>query len=103
VQVFKGLVDEAEQSHQLIHLVRSQLARELAESPPNGWPAVMDEEARFEVAMALGSWFGFTPVPHQERVRQAGAALLSTPPPPGWSPMGPDDELIRTLLPDEEV
>jgi hypothetical protein len=31
------------------------------------------------------------------------AALLDTPPPPGWRPLGPDDELLRTLLPDEAV
>ncbi|MFE8598844.1 hypothetical protein [Archangium violaceum] len=24
-------------------------------------------------------------------------------PPPGWRPLGPDDELLLTLLPDEEV
>jgi hypothetical protein len=63
----------------------------------------MDDEARMEVAMALGSWFGFTPVTHQERVDRASDALLATPPPPGWRPLGPDDELLRTLLPDEEI
>jgi hypothetical protein len=103
VQVFKGLVDEAERNHQLTRLVRSQLVRELAESLPEGWPAVMDDEARLEVAMALGSWLGFTPVTHHERVRRANAALLATPPPPGWRPVGPDDEFLRALLPDEEV
>ncbi|HVG58222.1 MAG TPA: NUDIX hydrolase, partial [Hyalangium sp.] len=40
---------------------------------------------------------------HEERVRRAGAALLAMPPPPGWRPLGPDDELLRTLLPDEEA
>lgn len=103
VQVFKGLVDEAERSHQLTRLVRSQLVRELAEGLPSGWPAVMDDEARLEVAMALGSWSGFTPVTHHERVDRASAALLANPPPPGWRPLGPDDELLRTLLPDEDV
>ena len=103
VQVFKGLVDEAERSHQLTRLVRGQLVRELYESFPNGWPAVMDDEARLEVAMALGSWFGFTPVIHQARVDRVSDALLATPPPPGWRPLGPDDELLLTLLPDEEV
>jgi hypothetical protein len=103
VQVFKGLVDEAERSHQVTRLVRGQLVRELYESFPNGWPAVMDDEARLEVAMALGSWFGFTPVTHQERVDRASDALLATPPPPGWRPLGPDDELLLTLLPEEEV
>jgi hypothetical protein len=29
--------------------------------------------------------------------------LPATPPPPGWRPLGPDDELLGTLLPDEEV
>ncbi|MDC0708652.1 hypothetical protein POL68_09245 [Stigmatella sp. ncwal1] len=33
----------------------------------------------------------------------AGDALLVSPPPPGWRPLGPDDELLRMLLPDEEV
>jgi hypothetical protein len=103
VQVFTVLVEEAERSHQLTRLVRGQLVRELSESLPGGWPAVMDDEARLEVAIALGSWFGYTPVTHQERVRQAGDALLATPPPPGWRPLGPDDELLRTLLPDEEA
>jgi hypothetical protein len=103
VQVFTVLVEEAERSHQLTRLVRGQFVRELSESLPDGWPTVMDDEARLEVAIALGSWFGYTPVTHQERVRQAGDALLATPPPPGWRPLGPDDELLRTLLPDEEA
>jgi hypothetical protein len=103
VQVFKGLVDEAERSQQLTRLVRSQFVREFSESLPSGWPAVMDDDARLEVAIVLGSWFGFTPVTHQERVRQASTALLAAPPPPGWRPLGPDDERLRMLLPDEEA
>ncbi|ATB40319.1 NUDIX hydrolase [Cystobacter fuscus] len=39
----------------------------------------------------------------KERADKAGDALLATPPPPGWRPLGPDDELLRTHLPDEEV
>jgi hypothetical protein len=27
----------------------------------------------------------------------------ATPPPPGWRPLGSDDELLLALLPDEEV
>ncbi|MFP2908451.1 NUDIX hydrolase [Pyxidicoccus sp. 3LFB2] len=103
VQVFSGLVAEAERTHQLTRLVRSQFVRELWEFVPNGWPAVMDDEARMAVAMALGSWFGFTPETHRERVDQVSDALLVNPPPPGWRPIGPDDELLRTLLPDETV
>lgn len=103
VQLFSGLVDEAERSHQLTRLVRGQLVRELAESLPNGWPAVLDDESRLEVAIVLGSWTAFTPVTHKERARQVGDALLATPPPPGWRPLGPDDELLRTLLPDEMI
>ncbi|XXF75194.1 NUDIX hydrolase [Myxococcaceae bacterium GXIMD 01537] len=103
VQVFKGLIDEAKRSHQVTRLVRGQLVRELYESFPSGWPAVMDDETRLEVAMALGSWFGFTPVTHQERVDRASNALLASPPPPGWRPLGPDDALLRTLLPDEDA
>jgi hypothetical protein len=103
VQVFSGLVAEAERSHRLTRLVRGQLVRELWESLPDGWPAVLDDEARLEVAIALGSWSAFTPATHEERVRQVGDALLATPPPPGWRPLGPDDELLLTLLPDEQV
>jgi hypothetical protein len=103
VQLFSGLVAEAERSHQLTRLVRGQLVRELCECLPDGWPAVLDDANRFRVAKALGLWSGFTPETHLERARQAGAALLATPPPPGWRPLGPDDELLRTLLPDEEV
>lgn len=103
VQVFKGLVDEAERSHQLTRLVRGQFVRELYESLPDGWPVVMDDSTRFKVATVLGSWFGFTPETHRERVDQVSDALLAHPPPPGWRPLGPDDELLRTLLPDEEA
>jgi hypothetical protein len=53
--------------------------------------------------MALGTWTAYTPTTHQERVKRAGDALLARPPPPSWRPLGPDDELLRTLLPDEEV
>ncbi|MCY1073525.1 NUDIX hydrolase [Archangium lansingense] len=103
VQVFKGLVEEAERSHQLTRLVRGQLVRELSACLPNGWPAVMDDATRFKVAKALGLWSAYTPVTHEKRVEQARATLLATPPPPGWRPLGPDDELLLTLLPDEEA
>lgn len=103
VQVFSGLVAEAERSKQLTRLVRGQLVRELSETFPKGWPAILDDESRFEVAMTLGSWTAFTPETHKERVMQAGNALLANPPPAGWRPLGPDDELLRTLLPDEEA
>ena len=103
VQVFSALVAEAERSHRLTRLVRGQLVRELWACLPNGWPAVLDHDNRFKVAKAIGAWAGFTPVTHESRVDQVGAALLATPPPPGWLPLGPDDELLRTLLPDEEA
>jgi hypothetical protein len=103
VQVFGGLVDEAERSHQLTRLMRGQLVRELWECLPDGWPTVMDDANRFKVAKALGSWSAYTPETHQERTRQVRAALRATPPPPGWRPLGPDDELLRMLLPDEKV
>ena len=83
--------------------VRDVLVRELSESLPNGWPAVMDDETRFVVATALGSWAAYIPEVYQERADRVMAALRATPPPPGWRPLGPDDELLRTLLPDEEV
>jgi hypothetical protein len=49
------------------------------------------------------SWTANAPETHEERVRQAGDSLLANPPPAGWRPLGPDDELLRTLLPDEEA
>ncbi|NPC70390.1 NUDIX hydrolase [Corallococcus exiguus] len=102
-QVFSGLVAEAERSHRLTRLVRGQLVRELWRSLPDGWPAVLDDANRFKVAKALGLWSGFTPTTHEDRVRKAGDALLAHPPPPGWRPLGPDDELLRMLLPDDEA
>ncbi|WP_309890551.1 NUDIX hydrolase [Archangium sp.] len=103
VQVFSGLVAEAERSRQLTRLVRGQLVREMSDGLPDGWPAVLDDANRFEVAMALARWKSYTPETHKARVTQVMAALLATPPPPGWRPLGSDDELLRTLLPDEEV
>ena len=103
VQVFSGLLAEAERSKQVTRLVRDVLVRELAESIPEGWPTVMDDANRFKVAEALGSWFAYTPETHRERADQVMAALRATPPPLGWRPLGPDDELLLTLLPDEEV
>ncbi|HEX8434300.1 NUDIX hydrolase [Archangium sp.] len=103
VQVFSGLVAEAERSRQVTRLVRGQLVRELSQHLPSGWPAVLDDANRFDVAHALARWGTYTPETHQKRVEQARAALRAAPPPPGWRPLGPDDELLRTLLPDEEV
>ncbi|TNV67429.1 NUDIX hydrolase [Corallococcus exiguus] len=97
------MVAEAERSHRLTRLVRGQLVRELWRSLPAGWPPVLDDANRFKVAKALGLWSGFTPTTHEERVKRVGDALLAHPPPSGWRPMGPEDELLRTLLPDEEA
>jgi len=103
VQVFSGLLAEAEQSRRVTRLVRDVLVRELSDDFPEGWPTVLDDETRMDVAIALGRWSGYTPETHQERVEQASSVLLAMPPPPGWRPLGPDDELLRTLLPDEEA
>ncbi|WP_342377318.1 NUDIX hydrolase [Myxococcus stipitatus] len=103
VQVFSGLLAEAEQRRRVTRLVRDVLVRELSDDFPNGWPTVMDEGARMDVAIALGRWSGYTPETHQDRVDQASNALLDMPPPPGWRPLSPDDELLRRLLPDEEA
>jgi hypothetical protein len=103
VQVLSGLLAEAEQRNQVTRFVRDVLVRELSECLPNGWPAVLDDANRFKVAKAIGSWIADTPETHKERVRQVRTALFATPPPPGWRPLGPDDELLLTLLPDEEV
>ncbi|CAM4510477.1 MULTISPECIES: hypothetical protein [Myxococcus] len=103
VQVYDGLVIEAVRSKQVTRLVRGQLVRELWGSLPDGWPAVLDDDNRFKVAKALGLWSGIVPDTHRERVRLAREALRANPPPAGWRPLGPDDELLRTLLPDEEA
>jgi hypothetical protein len=58
---------------------------------------------RFKVAKVLGSWSAYTPETHQARAERVRAALRAMPPPPGWRPLEPDDELLRTLLPDEEA
>ncbi|ATB35961.1 NUDIX hydrolase [Cystobacter fuscus] len=101
VQVLRGLLAEAEQRKQVTRFVRDVFVRLWSQSVPGGWPAVMDDANRFKVAKALGSWFAYTPETHKECVDQASDALLASPPPPGWRPLGPDDELLRTLLPDE--
>ncbi|MFY0581100.1 NUDIX hydrolase [Cystobacter fuscus] len=103
VQVFSGLLAEAERSRRITRLMRGLLVRELWSCLPNGWPAVLDDANRFKVAKALGVWEALTPETHEQRVDKAGDALLATPPPSGWLPRGPDDERLLTLLPDEEA
>jgi hypothetical protein len=103
VQVLSGLLAEAELRKQVTRFVRGVLVRMLSQSLPDGWPVVLDDTNRFKVAKALGSWIAYTPETHKERARQVRTALLATPPPPGWRPLGPDDELLRTLLPDKGV
>ena len=103
VQVLSGLLAEAERRKQVTRFVRDVLVRMLSQSLPDGWPAVLDDANRFKVAKALGAWSAYAPETHEDRVRQVGDALLATPPPPGWRPLGPDDEVLRTLLPDEEA
>jgi len=103
VQVFTVLLAEAERRKQVTRFVRGVLVRELSENLPEGWPAVLDDANRFNVAAALGTWSAYTPESHEQRVKQARAALRSKPPPPGWLPLSADDELLRTLLPDEET
>lgn len=103
VQVFSGLVAEAERSRRAARLVRGQLVRELAEALPNGWPDILDDASRFKVAVALARWGTYTPETHEQHVERVKAALRASPPPPGWRPLGPDDELLLTLLPDEAV
>jgi len=56
VQVYSGLVAEVDRSHQPTRLVRGQLVRELSESLPDGWPAVLDRKTRFPIAQAMGGW-----------------------------------------------
>jgi hypothetical protein len=103
VQVLSGLLAEAEQRKQVTRFVRDVLVRMLSQSLSDGWPIVMDDANRFKVAKAIGRWAAYTPETHEKRIEQARAALRASPPPPGWRPLGPDDELLLTLLPDEEA
>lgn len=103
VQVLGGLRAEAESRHQVTRFVRDVLVRLLAQNIPQGWPEVLDDTNRFRVAKTLGQWFAYTPDTHKERVDHAGDVLLANPPPAGWRPLGPDDELLSTLLPDDEA
>ncbi|MCP3065662.1 NUDIX hydrolase [Myxococcus sp. K38C18041901] len=103
VQVLSALLHEAEQRRQVTRFVRDVLVRMLSQTLPDGWPAVLDDANRFKVAKALGRWTGYTPETHQEQVARVGDALLSNPPAAGWRPLGPDDALLRTLLPDDEA
>jgi hypothetical protein len=103
VQVLSGLLAEAEQHNRVTRFERDVLMRMLSQSIPDGWPAVLDDANRFKVAKALARWIAYTPEAHQDRARQVMAAILATPPPPGWRPLSPDDELLLSLLPDEEV
>ncbi|RKG71665.1 NUDIX hydrolase [Corallococcus sp. CA054B] len=102
-QILSGLFAEAEQRNQVTRFVRGVLVRMLSQSLPQGWPAVMDDASRFAVAKALGRWSGYTPESHQERADQLMATLRTHPPPAGWRPLGPDDTLLLTLLPDNEA
>jgi hypothetical protein len=103
VQILSGLLAEAEQRKQVTRFVRDVLVRMLSQSLPEGWPAIMDDANRFKVAKAIGRWSAYVPETHQKRVEQARAALRASPPPPGWRPLGPDDELLLTILPDQEA
>ncbi|NVJ22647.1 MULTISPECIES: NUDIX hydrolase [Myxococcus] len=103
VQVLKGLLAEAEQRKSTTRFVRDVLVRLLSQNLPHGWPAVMDDGTRFLIGKALGSWSAYIPDSYEERADQVMAALRANPPPAGWRPLGPDDELLRTLLPDEEA
>jgi hypothetical protein len=103
VQIHSVMVDEAVRKHKVARLMRGTLVRELWECLPDGWPARLEGDDRFKVAMALGSWTGHAPFTHEERVSKAGDVLMANPPPPGWLPRGPDDELLRTLMPDDEA
>jgi hypothetical protein len=103
VQVLTGLLAEAERRKQVTRFERDVLVRMLSQELPNGWPAVLDDAHRFLVAKALARWVGYTPEAHQEHNRQVMMALIAAPPPPGWRPLGPDDALLLTLLPDEEA
>ncbi|MBN8467877.1 NUDIX hydrolase [Corallococcus exiguus] len=103
VQVLRGLLAEAERSKQVTRFVRDVFVRHFAYSLPRGWPSEMDDQSRFQLAKALAYWSTDAPDTYEQRVERAIRALRANPPPPGWRPLGPDDELLLTLLPDEEA
>ena len=103
VQVLSALLAEAERRKQVTRFVRDVFTRLWSQSVPDGWPTVLDDASRFKIAEAVGSWIAYTPETHKDRARQVRTSLLAAPPPPGWRPLGPDDELLLTLLPDEEA
>ncbi|NPD24216.1 NUDIX hydrolase [Corallococcus sp. AB004] len=103
IQVLRGLLAEAERSKKVTRFVRDVFVRHFAYSLPDGWPAVMDDHSRFLVAKAIAYWSTDTPDTYEERINQARAILRANPPLPGWRPLGPDDELLLTLLPDEKA
>ncbi|HYV46288.1 MAG TPA: NUDIX hydrolase [Myxococcaceae bacterium] len=107
VQIHKVLVDEAERNHKMARLVRGTLVRKFRDWLPQGWPASLDPDVeggdRFKVAAALGGWHSYSPIPYRDPVKRAGDILMANPPPPGWYPKGPDDELLRMLIPDDEA
>ena len=103
IQLLSGLLAEAERRKQVTRFVRDVFARLWSQSVPEGWPSVLDDANRFKVAEAIGSWIAYTPETHKERARRVRATLLAAPPAPGWRPLGPDDALLLSLLPDEEV
>ncbi|NOJ93925.1 NUDIX hydrolase [Corallococcus coralloides] len=103
VQLLSGLLAEAEQRKQVTRFVRDVLARLLSQNLPGGWPAVEDDATRFQIGKALGSWSAYIPDAYQERSDQVMVSLRANPPPPGWRPLGPDDEFLLTLLPDNEA
>ncbi|MBN9685525.1 MULTISPECIES: NUDIX hydrolase [unclassified Corallococcus] len=103
IQVFQGLLSEAEQRRQVTRLLRDVFAREVAGDFPEGWPVITDEATRFQVIKLLARLGAFTPETHEASVSRAGDSLLASPPPAGWRPLGPDDALLLTLLPDNEA
>ena len=105
VQVFSGLLAEAERSKQVTRFVRDVLVRQLSQSLPEGWPAVLDDANRFKVAKALGPLDRATPQKtHQERAEQV-MAMRSSPRRLhlAGARSAPTTSCCCTLLPDEEV
>lgn len=101
--VWRGLLDEAERHSQVTRFMRDVLVRELAAEFPAGWPAVMNVDNRCKATLALNRWCYFMPETHVDRAEQVREVLQTAPPRPGWHPRDPDDELLRTLLPDGEA
>ena len=74
VQVFSGLVAEAERSHQVTRLVRGQARARTVREPPQRLAGRAGRRKPFRGCHGARPWTAYTPETHKERVKQARAS-----------------------------